>query len=162
MSRGRVLHGSLHCIQLLRYEGDIKYPISPAVDGYIQQLLQRDDICGFVVDLTATEMLDSTHLGILARLARAMQKRGLPKVTLISDREDINELLEALGFERVFNVVHTAVGALESLDEIALGDADPEELKRILVDSHRALSELTPEGLALFRDVVAEMEQDSD
>lgn len=160
MSEGRIYHGTHNQVEILRYEGEIRHTVCVALDGYLSQLFKQDELLGFVVDLSDVESIDSTNLGILARLAREMQKRKLPKITLISGSEDINELLHAVGFETVFHIV--AKNDLESgaLQELPSVMGDEHKMQQIFLDSHRELMELNSQNRAVFRDVVTAFERE--
>ena len=154
MNTGRVMHGSHNGVQVLRYIGDIRYTLSLALDAYIKGLLRIPDLRGFVVDLSAVDGIDTTNLGILARLARAMQRSGLPKVTVVSDRPVINEILEGMGFDRVFHVVSGSGSALERMREIPDISSDDTAMTRLLLESHRALLDMNERNRVQFKNVV--------
>ncbi|WP_186297689.1 STAS domain-containing protein [Sedimenticola selenatireducens] len=157
-SSGQILHGSQDGVEILCYKGDIRHTLCVALDRYLQTLMDKKDLKGFVVDLTQAESVDSTNLGILARLARVMQKEGLPKVTLISDQPDINELLEAVGFDRVFDIVETREGALAKLSEIPVTTSGDVKTTQLLLEAHRALMALNEANRVQFQDVVKAFE----
>ena len=154
MSGGRIVHGSRDGVQLLCYQGEIRYPTAAAVDACIALLLGQQGLKGFVVDLTAVEMIDSTHLGILARLAKAMRQAGLPPVTLVSNRPAVDELLEGMGFHQVFHIVPESGVELERMREIPPAVRDPAGMRRLLLETHQALMEMNPRNREAFRDVV--------
>jgi anti-anti-sigma factor len=160
MGNGQILHGSHNGVEVLYYRGDVRHTLCVALDRYLQQLLQQPDIHGFVVDLTRAESIDSTNLGILARLARAMQKAKLPKVTLISNQPDINELLAAVGFDDVFTIVDAPVTAWDEPDEIHPLESGGPANGRLLLEAHRALMNLNEENRVKFRDVVKAFEEE--
>lgn len=162
MSSGQILHGSHNGVEVLYYRGDIRHTLCVALDDYIQRLLEKPGLRGFVCDLTGAYSIDSTNLGILARLARAMQREGLPKVTLISSQPDIDELLEAVGFGQVFNIVGVAENGGEPLSEIRQTAAAGAEEGRLMLQAHRALMELNAENRARFQDVVKAFEKEID
>jgi len=160
MDEGKILHGSRNGVQLLIYAGDIRYTLSLALDACLQRLLEADDLRGFVVDLTAVHNIDSTNLGILARLARSMQRRGLPRVTLISDRPAINEVLEGMGFDRVFYILPRQVRQAADVQEIPGIAVDQRSMLDLLLKSHRELMGMNTENHAQFQDVVKAFEQE--
>jgi hypothetical protein len=58
-----------------------------------------------VIDLTETRSIDSTTLGLLAKLSiLSRQKVGLLP-TVVTTHEDITRLLQSMGFDQVFNIV---------------------------------------------------------
>lgn len=160
MSNGQILHGSHNGVEVLRYRGDVRHTLCVALDRYLQQLLQRTDIQGFVVDLTEVLSIDSTNLGMLARLARAMKKAGLPNVTLISNQPDINELLEAVGFDQEFDIVETLDTTLDAVAEIPSPESENPTSSRLLLEAHRALMRLNEVNRTRFRDVVLAFEEE--
>lgn len=154
MNGGKVMHGSHNGVQVLSYIGDVRYTLSLALDAYIKGLLRVPELRGFVVDLSEADSIDTTNLGILARLARAMQRTGLPKVTLVSNRPAINEILEGMGFDRVFHVVSGSGSALERMREIPDISSDDTAMTRLLLESHRALLNMNDRNRVHFKDVV--------
>jgi len=160
VTSGKVLHGTYNGVQVLRYVGDIRYTLSLSLDSYIKGLLSNRELRGFVADLTATDAIDSTNLGILARLARSMQRSQLPKVTLISNRPAINEVLEGMGFDRVFCIVPESESELEKLREIPVTLSDDGAMMRLLLESHLALMEMNEHNRKMFRDVVEAVEKE--
>jgi len=160
MSDGQILHGSHNGVEVLCYRGDVRHTLCLALDRYLQQRLRRSDIRGFVVDLTGARSIDSTNLGILARLARAMQKAALPQVTLISNQPDINELLEAVGFDQVFNIVEALDTRLDKVAEIPSLESEGPATSRLLLEAHRALMSLNEANRTRFRDVVQAFEDE--
>ena len=154
MNNGKVMHGSCNGVQVLHYVGDIRYTLSLALDACIKRLLRGRELRGFVVDLSAADGIDTTNLGILARLARAMQRLGLPKVMVVSNRPAINEILEGMGLDRVFQMVSSSGVALERMREIPDISSDDTAMSRLLLEAHRALLDLSEQNKDQLKDVV--------
>ena len=160
MTSGQILHGTHNGVEILYYKGDIRHTLCVALDRYLQKLLDKQDFHGFVVDLTEAVSIDSTNLGILARLARAMQKAGLPKVTLISDQPDINELLDAVGFYQVFHIVEAQETVLDKLSDIPSIEEENVNTTKLMLEAHRALMSLNESNRSMFKDVVQAFEDE--
>ena len=161
MAEGRILHGSHEGVQVLRYQGEVRYTLCPALDALIQEQLKSEELMGFVVDLTAVDAIDSTNLGILARLTGMMQKRNLPKVTLVSNRPAINEVVEGMGLEKVFHMVSESGMEPEKMREVSGKTPRDEDVPRLLIESHRALMALNERNRDQFRDVVKAFETEA-
>ena len=158
MNDGTVLHGSHDGIHVLRFVGDIRYTLSPSINRFLKEIFSVGPPAGFVIDLTETDSIDSTNLGLLARIAQAMKNRNGPRVTILSDRADINAVLTSMAFDDVFDIVsHTSLQA-EAGKELAQESADKETLSRIVLEAHRALMELSEHNEEMFRDVVTTLE----
>jgi anti-anti-sigma factor len=163
MENGRILHAaSQDGIHVLRFVGDVRYTLGHSLDRFLDTLFAGPVPAGFVIDLTATDCIDSTNLGLLVRIAREMDNRGAPKVTLISNRQDINAVLTSMALDEVFDIVSRASPVPASPErEVPRSDADREALSRTLLKAHRALMELSEHNVETFRDVVAKLEETS-
>jgi anti-anti-sigma factor len=159
MDEGKVLHASHDNVHVLRYIGDIRYTLSPSIDRFLEEVFAGPKPAGFVIDLTETDSIDSTNLGLLARIALRMQALDAPQVTLLSNRADINSVLTSMALDEVFSIVDKSRPATGPSQELPRVDADRETLARTLIDAHRALMQLNERNREMFRDVVAYMEK---
>ena len=108
MENGKILHASHDGIHVLRFVGDIRYTLGHSLDRFLEALFAGPTPEGFVIDLTATDCIDSTNLGLLVRVAREMHNHGAPQVTIVSDRPDINAVLASMALDEVFDIVSRA------------------------------------------------------
>ena len=159
MNDGKVLHASHDGIHVLRYIGDIRYTLSPAIDRFLDEVFAGPKPAGFVIDLTETDSIDSTNLGLLARIALRMQALDAPQVTLLSNRADINSVLTSMALDEVFDIVDDNGLVTNATQELPQEDAGRETLARTLIDAHRALMELSEHNREMFRDVLASLEK---
>lgn len=161
MDDGHVLHARHNDVHVLRYIGDIRYVMSPSIDRFLEGIFAASTPAGFVVDLSETESIDSTNLGLLARLAQRMQQLGAGRISVISSRAEINAVLHSMALDEVFDIVDAAAPAADAAREIPQHDADRESLARTLIDAHRALMDLSEHNRETFRDVVASLARNS-
>jgi len=159
MADGKVLHACHDDVHVLRYIGDIRYTLSPSISSFLEGIFAGPKPAGFVIDLTQTDCIDSTNLGLLARIAKRMQILGAPQVTLVSNRADINSLLTSMALDEVFDIIADTDLVTGVAQELPREDADRETLARTLIDAHRALMELSEHNREMFRDVVASLEK---
>jgi anti-anti-sigma factor len=160
MENGKILHAANQDgVHVLRFVGDVRYTLGHSLDRFLDVLFAGPVPTGFVIDLTATESIDSTNLGLLVRIAREMDNRGAPRVTLIADREEINAVLTSMALDEVFDVVSRAPLPVGPQRELPRKDADKDALSLTLLKAHRALMELSEHNAETFRDVVAKLEQ---
>lgn len=164
MPDGQILHACCDGIHVLRLIGEVRYPLAPAFDAFIKRLFEGPAPAGVVIDLTETQALDSTNLGLLARIAMRLQAAGTAgRPTIVCHRPDINEVLLSMGFDEVFHLVTADGRPCAGLDGAALPAAEGDEaaMARTLLDAHRALIEMSEGNRALFADVVAQLEQEA-
>lgn len=159
MSSSRVFYAEHDNIHGLKFIGDIRYTIGAALDKFIKTLCDGPKPRGFMVDLRGTESIDSTSLGLLAYLANCMQRCGAPKVTLVSTNEDINDLLFAIGFDQVFDIVDETGHTLQEGQELGLDVSSGPEMALTVLEAHRTLMAMGEDNKARFKDVVELFEQ---
>jgi anti-anti-sigma regulatory factor len=164
MPDGRVIHLAEGRRHLLRYAGRVTYMMAPAIERVAESFIQAIEPDQLVFDLRAATMLDSTNLGLMARLA-ARADRGQPgggRCTIVSTNDDVTDALRSMGFEGLFDIVadHPAVHAAAPEEEIALEPTSQVELLRTMLEAHRVLADATPDEQeeANFRAVVEHLE----
>ena len=154
MHSGAVLYGSHNGVHVLRFLGRVDYQIGPALQRFVDRLFSGPLPTGFVIDLTETQSVDSTNLGILARIANRMREAGCPRATIIADREDITDILLAMGFDEVFDIVSDGPGVTEDTQPLSLTEPDRQTLERTILEAHRTLMALNERNRDQFADVV--------
>ncbi|NML13611.1 STAS domain-containing protein [Azohydromonas caseinilytica] len=164
MAEALILHACRDGIHVLRLLGEVRYPLAPALDAYLRRLFDGPAPAGFVIDLSATDAIDSTHLGLLARLSTRLRQAGAPRATIVSTRPDITEVLLSMGFDEEFQLVGEdgRIGPAAGAEAVPAGEGEPDEaaLNRTLLDAHRALIELSERNREAFADVVAQLERE--
>ena len=159
MDNGNVLHASHDDVHVLRFIGDIRYTLSPSIDHFLEEIFARSKPAGFVIDLTETDSIDSTNLGLLARLAKRMNTIDTRRITVVSNRAGINSVLNSMALDEVFDIIEDTCMDTEAAQEVPQQDIDREVLTRTLIDAHRALMDLNEHNREIFRDVVTKLEK---
>jgi len=159
MDNCNVLHASHNDIHVLRFVGDIRYPLSPSIDRFLEEIFAGSKPAGFVIDLTDTDSIDSTNLGLLARLAKRMKTLDSRRITLVSNRTDINSVLNSMALDEVFDLVEDTRLETDAAQQVPQEDADRETLAHTLIEAHRALMDLNEHNREMFREVVASLEK---
>jgi anti-anti-sigma factor len=158
MTEGHVLYADQDHVHVLRYIGDIRHPLAPAVGAFVDDLVARMNGDHLVVDLSETEAIDSTNLGEIARIAELLHTRGGRRAAIISTRPPISEVLYSMAFNEVFDVCTEPVAAAEARP-IPSVEASPEASLEIILDAHRRLMRLSENNRKQFCEVVDLIEQ---
>ncbi len=162
MPGSQVFYAVVEGFHGLRFVGRISYTIGPSLEHFLKKIFTGPKAQGFVVDLREAESIDSTSLGLLVQLAKWMQKNSGPKVSLVSTRKDINDLLFAIGFDEVFDLVNEAAQPVFEDAALELPERSKEETAKVVLDAHRSLVALSDENRVRFEDVVTLLEQELD
>jgi anti-anti-sigma regulatory factor len=103
MDDPKVLYATHDGVHVLRFVGDIRYPICPSVDRFVDQLFSAGVPAGFIIDLTETRNIDSTSLGVLGRIANRMRASaadpGSPSLEPRPDQRGVT----SMSFDEVFD-----------------------------------------------------------
>lgn len=170
MPSGRVTHAETDGVHMLRYFGRVNYVLAPAIKQFADELVSHGAVRAWIFDLTHAEILDSTNLGLLARLAVRVSsdcKTAAPRSVIVSNSNDLNSVLRSMSFDQLFEIVS---GPSEGEEATALVDENGGEhdidgsppsqrdLGQTMLDAHRALMDLSESGRLQFKDVVAALE----
>jgi len=106
MSTGRIQFAEQDGTFVLKFVGEVRLTLCSALDATIEKIFTALNFNAIVIDLTETRSIDSTTLGLLAKLSiLSRQKVGLLP-TVVTTHDDITRLLQSMGFEQVFNIVN--------------------------------------------------------
>ena len=158
---GRILHASHDGVQVLRFVGEIRHPLGPLLERFLDQLT-KEKPQGLVIDLGETQIIDSTCLGLLARAAMRLRNQGSCKATVVSPRADITDVLRSMSFDRLLNIVgEMPIGHLEERLLNTTSACNDDALLLTVLRAHRTLMSLSERNRLQFKDVVQILERES-
>lgn len=143
---------------VLKLVGDIRYTMGCALGDFLDGLFRRTDYDAIIVDLTEAHSIDSTSLGLLARIANFTRERFAHKTTLLSTNPDVNQILDNVGFYDIFNIRDTGETISAALQHLAITEPCKDDLTRIVFEAHRTLSELNPRNQEAFKSVIESLQ----
>lgn len=158
MSTGKIQFAEQDGTFALKFVGEVRLTLCSALDATIEKIFSAHNFKAIVIDLTETTNVDSTTLGLLAKLSiLSRQKVGLLP-TLVTTNPDITRLLESMGFDGVFNIVSAPVPCPGCLREMPAQDLSEDEVRARVLEAHRILMELNEHNRTAFRDLVTALE----
>src|SRR5690554_4397621 len=105
MRPGQILvadHGGVYVIKMV---GDVRLTLCISFDQFIDTMFTQDDFCDVMFDLSEAEAIDSTTLGLMAKIAlQGREEKGITPV-IFSNNDSINRLLQTMGFQEIFTIV---------------------------------------------------------
>jgi anti-anti-sigma factor len=140
---------------ILKLVGDVRYTMGCALGDFLDSLFARTDYDDIVVDLTEAHSIDSTSLGLLAKIANFNRQHFAHATTLLSTNPDVNQVLDNLGFYDIFTIRDTGENISAALRQLAIPEpCSKEALTRIVYEAHRVLSEINPRNQDSFKSVL--------
>jgi anti-anti-sigma factor len=155
-----VLYGEGESTVLLMLRGRVHYLMAKSLRALADEIGIRARDATVVIDVSDVEAIDSTGMGLLARIGRKTLERGRRSVLVCPDN-DVAICLRSAAFDRLFLVLKERPGA-EPMDlrHVALDteSAGPEALGSVMLEAHRDLAELSDKNQRAFADVIALLE----
>ena len=159
MSTGKIQFAEQDGTFVLKFVGEIRLTLCSALDATIEKIFSSLNFSAIVIDLTESRSIDSTTLGLLAKLSiLSRQKIGMLP-TLVTTHADITRLLQSMGFDQVFNIVDQPLPSPEKLSDLPSQDQYEEVVKTKVLEAHRILMSLNESNREAFRDLVTALER---
>ena len=160
---GKVLAAAYDGLYELKFVGDVRLALSVALDDYTQGMFADPQFKSVLVDLSEADGIDSTSLGMLAKLSMQASERFSYLPTLVSTRPDITRILSTMGFDDLFNILESPLERTSQLAELPrLPLAREDELRGQVIDAHRALMSMNARNRETFKDLVADLEAEAE
>lgn len=161
MSGGRIQYAETEGTFILKFLGDVRLTLCAALDAYIGKIFSTLHFKAIVIDLTETENIDSTSLGLLAKLSIMSSERVGLLPTLVSTQEDMIRLLQSMGFEQIFNIVAESTPTDAELKELPAQMLSEEQVRERVLEAHHLLMDLNEHNRNAFTDLVNNLESDA-
>jgi anti-anti-sigma factor len=158
MAGYKILQAEQQGIYVLKFIGEIRLNLCSTLDHLVESITQDPNFKTIVVDLTETEIIDSTTLGLLAKIAMAAQKRSHFLPTLVSTNPDITRIATSMGFNKVFIIVKEPASRIEELEEIPVLKASEQEVRDKVLEAHRVLMGMNSRNREEFKNLVRALE----
>ena len=158
MSDGKIQFAEYNETFVLKCVGDVRLTFCSALNETIEKILKTNSFKSIVIDLTEVISIDSTTLGLLAKLSILSKRKFGMLPTLASTNPDVSRVLDSMGFNQVFNLVHTPAPCPECLDDLPDQDQSEALVKERVLEAHQILMSLNESNRDAFRDLVSALE----
>ena len=159
MITGKIQFAEQEGTFVLKFVGEIRLTLCSALDATIEKIFSALNFSAIVIDLTETQSIDSTTLGLLAKLSiLSRQKVGLLP-TVVTTHPDITRLLQSMGFDQVFNIVGKPLPCPECLEDLPPQDQTEDVVRNKVLEAHRILMGLNESNREAFHDLVSALER---
>lgn len=137
-------------------EGKMRYPSFQGFLELVDYACNIEKPRDFLIDLNHISFIDSTNLGILAKIANYANSKSLNKPSIFCSNEDIKIILNSMGFDQYFNIIEDTLSIEKSMKKLS-GEYKPD--KRVVLDSHKTLSNMNEENNEKFSNLINQLEK---
>lgn len=159
MRPGQILvadHGGVYVIKMV---GDVRLTLCISFDQFIDTMFTQDDFCDVMFDLSEAEAIDSTTLGLMAKIAlQGREEKGITPV-IFSNNDSINRLLQTMGFQEIFTIVRNLDAPVQPDQALTVDATEEQQVKEKVIEAHKILMGLNQENRETFRNLVKMLEE---
>ncbi|BFM21409.1 STAS domain-containing protein [Gilvimarinus japonicus] len=160
MQPGQILVAEHDGVFVIKMVGDVRLTLCISFDQFIDDMFAHPDFKAVLFDLSDAEAIDSTTLGLMAKISLLGEERLGSYPVILSTSDSINRILDTMGFADIFTIVndlHTPVEPTAALEEAAAVD-DEEQVKNKVIEAHRYLIQMNDANEQTFTNLVNMLE----
>lgn len=158
MEPGQILVATQEGAQVIKLVGDVRLTLCVSFDKFIESMFNGKSPCSVVFDLTQAIAIDSTTLGLMAKIAILTRERCDVVPVVFSTNSDINRLLETMGFDDIFEIVQEEHAFSKPCRHLSVADMDEDCAKERVLEAHHILMQMNASNRETFRDLVNTLE----
>ena len=155
---GRILVAHHDGVYLMKFLGDVRVTLCATVDAFLDSMFRDSLFKSVIVDLSEADGIDSTSLGVLAKLSIQAQSRFDYLPALVTTNPDITRVLKSMGFEDVFQILEEKIEHADQLGELPKIASSHDDIRERVLEAHRILMSLNDNNRAAFHDLVETLE----
>lgn len=159
MIQGQIQAAHQNGAYLIRLVGDVRVTLCATFDDFLEKMFSDEQFASVNIDLCRAEGIDSTSLGLLAKLAIQAQQKFAFKPIIFSSNVSITRILESMGFDAVFDIRHYSPSEEPLVEELPQVNLSEGEVCKKVVEAHRILMGLNDDNKAKFRDLIDVLER---
>lgn len=84
---GSVLFAERDGVHVLKFVGDVRLSLGPTISSYLSTLEACPTFSGMIIDLSETDTVDSTALGLIAKIAICTREKFNSATSIVSPRD---------------------------------------------------------------------------
>jgi anti-anti-sigma regulatory factor len=156
ISTGKILAADYKHMAMLKLIGDVRVVMSSTLDNYCNGLYRRGILDAMLIDMSETKGIDSTALGLLAKMAIQLRNRFNVMPTIYSPNADISRILDSMSFDVIFNIIKSSPRRQQATEynELKLQTESEATVREKVIDAHLTLMALSEENRLEFQDLV--------
>ncbi|MGH1486687.1 MAG: STAS domain-containing protein [Cellvibrionaceae bacterium] len=158
VASGEILVADHKGVYVIKMSGDVRLTLCVSFDDCIEDLISRKGFCTVLFDLSDVQGMDSTTLGLVAKLAVKSGEHKQAKPLIICNDPGIQRLLTTMGLDEVCELIDSPpTDYCETSEFVSLkadDNATEDLVKAKVLESHCVLMELNESNRETFQDLV--------
>jgi len=161
MSRGKILVSQDASSYVIKLEGDVRVVLCASLNDYMSTIFKSNTISRIIVDMVETEGVDSTTLGLLAKLAIYSNEKFNIRPIVFCPDESLYETLIVMGLDDVFEIIKSKQSDLNNYEELpSASTSSAIDIKKHVLTAHQLLSSINEKNKNEFLDLISALEKE--
>ena len=154
MSAGRILVTEHDGMNIIRLVGDVRLTLCISFDEFIKNMFEQHNLRSVIFDLRDAEGIDSTTLGLMAKISIGARDRSLANPVVMTSNASITRLLVSMGFEDIFELVSASDLPVKGDQALPEEVGDESKVKEKVLEAHRILMDMNQGNRMKFKELV--------
>ena len=160
MSIGHIEYASLNGTHIFKIVGEVRAHGCISLDKLLNKMDQGEQVVGAIVDLTETTFIDSTVLGILAKLGLKLMSNHNIQAVILSTNADITTLANSMGLNQVFVILNYCGSSDVCTKALVEENVTHSTMLKTVLDAHRTLMQLNENNQNMFEPLVKQLQKE--
>lgn len=162
MSTGHVEYASFNGTHIFKLIGEVRAHSCISLDKLLNRIEQQNNVVGAIVDLSQTTFIDSTVLGILAKLGLKLKQSHGIQAVMLSTNNDITTLANSMGLGQVFVVLNYCGDPNVCTNTLVEEHISHSAMLTTVLDAHKTLMKLNHNNQNMFEPLVKQLQKEQD
>ena len=162
MSTGHVEYASLNGTHIFKLIGEVRAQSCISLDKLLSKIEQQSNVVGAIVDLTQTTFIDSTVLGVLAKLGLKLKQVHQIQAVMLSTNPDITTLANSMGLGQVFVILNYCGDPKVCTRELIEEHITHNAMLTTVLDAHKTLMKLNESNQNMFEPLVKQLQKEQE
>ncbi len=158
MQPGKIMVADHDGVYVIKLVGDVRLTLCISFDEFIQSMFDREDFCSIIFDLRKVEAVDSTTLGLMAKISILSKRSKEIEPVIIATNPSIVRLLESMGFDEIFDIMTSLPSEVGEGVELESNITSESLVKDKVLEAHKTLMGLNEKNKETFKDLVQTLE----
>lgn len=159
MKPGQILVANHEGVYVIKLVGDVRLTLCMSFDNFIDVMLSDTSLTSIIFDLTEAEAIDSTTLGLMAKISLLGQENRQVRPVILASNASIQRILETMGFSDIFTIVDELNAPALETHPLGCLDCDEVAIKNKVIEAHRILMSLNESNHETFKSLVSMLEE---
>ncbi|MGB2222126.1 STAS domain-containing protein [Neptunomonas sp.] len=158
-NEGAIFYAMRDSHYVIKFIGEIRLTLCGALDRHLERVLSSGKCQHVLVDLTESDFLDSTTLGLIAKIAIRAKEQKLADPVLVSVNADVTRTLLNMGFDRIFVILDLLPETVTELKQVPMVQESLEATQQRIINAHKVLMSLNETNYQAFCNLVSTLEE---